>query len=424
LYPSKIPTNFQKCVIKAASIGFHPFVSLIGAETKEDGTTVYEVRGLMVEFFLLSMMKMNVTVVFLEPSLRISFEAAMTEASKLTAGIAEVVVGPILLVPMVVSGITEPSISYASDAFKWFVPCPKPISRVDRFLTVFDASVWLTMIIVFVLTSALFWFLDNYPNRMVENESKNLETIPKCMYNAWSIFMGISVPEMPRSWKLKIFFLIYVCYCFAMSTVFQAFFVSYLVEPGYEKKFETIQELLDSNINYGYITVLEIVMSTMEFSDHLQFPPTRRVDCADMKNCLRRMMSDGDVATLSAPEYAKYLANEFGYQGEMKSPCSLDENFIYGNAVDVFTKGSPLVKQFNKYIRRCLEGGLMERYLAQLNHEALLRGTKKSDEDGNSMYFVFTLSHMVPAFSVLGFGYLCSTIIFIAECLHKRFSKR
>jgi len=54
------------------------------------------------------------------------------------------------------------------------------------------------------------------------------------------------------------------------------------------------------------------------------------------------MMADGDVATLSAPIYDKYLSNEFGHQGEMKSPCSLDENFIYGSAVAVFTRGNAL----------------------------------------------------------------------------------
>jgi hypothetical protein len=39
------------------------------------------------------------------------------------------------------------------------------------------------------------------------------------------------------------------------------------------------------------------------------------------------------------------------------------------------------------------------------------------------MYFVFTLSHMGPAFCVLGFGYVCSITVCVAECLHKRFSK-
>ena len=79
--------------------------------------------------------------------------------------------------------------------------------------------------------------------------------------------------------------------------------------------------------------------------------------------------------------------------------------------------------QFNKLTRRCLEGGLGLRYKIQLNHEALLRGRTKSDEDGSSMYFVYTLSDMGPAYSVLSFGYLCSTIVLIAECLHKLFNK-
>jgi len=423
LFPSKIPNNFQNCVIKAATVGFHPFVSLIGKETKEDGNTMYEMRGLALEYFLLSVRKMNLTVVFLQPPLKVSAETVMAETAKLRSGIADVLVGIIPLLPMVVSGMTEPSIPYISSAVKWFVPCPKPISRVDRFLTVFDASVWLTMTIVFVLTSALFWFSANYPDRIVEIESTNLQTIPKCMYNAWSIFIGVSVPEMPRSWKVRIFFLVYVCYCFAISTVFQAFFVSYLVEPGYGEEISTFQELLDSSLNYGFMTALEFCMRSMEYSEHLQFPLTRRVGCIDLKTCLMQMMIDGDVATVSSPIYAKYLSNEFGHQGEMKSPCSLDENVFYGNVVALFAKGNPLVYQFNTHLRRCLEGGLGEKYWIQLNHETRLRSRTKSDEDGSSMYFVFTLSHMVPAFCVLGFGYLCSIIVCIAECLYKHFRK-
>ena len=191
------------------------------------------------------------------------------------------------------------------------------------------------------------------------------------MYNSWSIFIGVSVPEMPRSWKLRIFFLIYVCYCFAISTVFQAFFVSYLVEPGIVEKISSFQELLDSSVNYGFLSAVEVGMSTMEFSDHLQFPLTRRVGCANLKNCLKQMMSDVDVATLSTNLYSNYVFNDLGYQGEMNSPCSLDENFIELFVVALFFRGNPLLNQFNKFFRRCLEGGLGERYWGQLNHEAL-----------------------------------------------------
>jgi hypothetical protein len=150
LCPSKFPNNFQKCVIKAASKGIHPFVIFISTETKKDGTILNEMRGLMFEYFLLSIKKMNMNVVFLQPSLELSFEVIMREALHLTAGIADIVVCTVPLLPLVVSGMTG--------AVKCFVHCTKPISRVDRFLTVFDASVWLKILILSVCTAALFWF--------------------------------------------------------------------------------------------------------------------------------------------------------------------------------------------------------------------------------------------------------------------------
>ena len=107
----------------------------------------------------------------------------------------------------------------------------------------------------------------------------------------------------------------------------------------------------------------------------------------------------------------------------MNSPCSLDENFIVVGVVFVFTEGNQLLKQFNTILRRIVESGIGYKYWGQLNQEDLLKGSRKSDEDGSSIYFVFKLSHMVPAFSVLGIGFVCSTIVCIAECLHKRFSK-
>jgi hypothetical protein len=106
LFPSKIPNNFQKCVIKVASLGIPPFVILTKTETEEDGNTVYDIRGLNVESFLLSIKKINMTVVFLQPSLNVSFDAAMKEATRLAGGIADVLVGIIPLLPVVVTGIT------------------------------------------------------------------------------------------------------------------------------------------------------------------------------------------------------------------------------------------------------------------------------------------------------------------------------
>jgi len=83
-------------------------------------------------------------------------------------------------------------------------------------------------------------------------------------------------------------------------------------------------------LGYPFISAVEFGMRTMKFSDH---PLTRRVDCADQQTCLRRMISDGDVVSISAPAYAKFIFNDLEYQGEMKCSCSLDENLIYGSLI-------------------------------------------------------------------------------------------
>jgi hypothetical protein len=109
-----------------------------------------------------------------------------------------------------------------------------------------------------------------------------------------------------------------------MSTVFQAFFVSYLVEPGYEKKIETFEELLDSSEPYGFNENLEMGIFTTDYIDHIKFNASRLVDCSDLENCVRRVVSDGDIAIIGDVLYVQYLASKFGTESETKFPCSLE----------------------------------------------------------------------------------------------------
>jgi hypothetical protein len=423
LFPHKLQKDLHNCVIRVATLGFHPFVTLLANYTTADGTAVYDVRGFSVEFIRLSMDKMNAIALFLKPSLDISFEASYREVSNLMSRQSDILVGTLPLMPVVITSFSEPSIPFIYDAVKWFIPCPKPIPRVHKIMTMYNASVWLTMIIVFIVSGVVLWCSTKRPYRLEIMESYALRTISNCIYSSWAIFIGISVPEMPKAWRLRMFFILYVWYSFAMTTVFQAFFVSYLVEPGYEKMLETMEELLDSDVLYGYNVAMEFGMATTEYTDHLKFPDSRRIDCGDTRMCIRRIMTDGDVAIIIAPMYVQYVTNEVGLQGQTKHACALSENLMDGTIVALMPKGSPLLNQLNKYIRRCLEGGLVERYWTELNLEAILKSKEKFVKDGSGMYFVFSLSHTAPAFSVLGFGYVCSCLMCLAECLHKRVRK-
>jgi len=95
------------------------------------------------------------------------------------------------------------------------------------------------------------------------------------LYNAWAVSVSVSATNIPNTCKFRFIFIVYVCYCFAINTVFQAFFISYLVAPGYGKKFETSDELLHSIFAYGHNDATEVVLVSMLYKNHERFPYSR-----------------------------------------------------------------------------------------------------------------------------------------------------
>jgi hypothetical protein len=109
-----------------------------------------------------------------------------------------------------------------------------------------------------------------------------------------------------------------------MSTVFQAFFISYLVEPGYGKKFETFDELLHSSVAYGYNDAIEMATATASYMEHEKFPYSRRQNCSDLKECMKRIANHSQLCTVSAEPISQYLGSEMGIQDSSKYLCSLE----------------------------------------------------------------------------------------------------
>jgi hypothetical protein len=77
------------------------------------------------------------------------------------------------------------------------------------------------------------------------------------------------------------------------------------------------------------------------------------------------------------------------------------------------------LNRLNGLSRASLEGGLLDRYWAQLLWMKNLRSKVRFIDHENDLYFVFSLSHLSPAFSVLAFGWLLSSVVFIVEVLVK-----
>jgi hypothetical protein len=359
---------------------------------------------------------MNLTIVFLAPCLKVNLETFVKSFGELDEGLSDVLSGTIPLLPFFVTSSFDATIPYTYVNMKMLVPCPKAILGTEKILTTFSLPVWLTIGLVLLLTTAVFLCAGNRPYRSVCNKKHTYQSLSNCFHNVWAIFMAVSVPRQPITSSLRVFFFLYVCFCFAISTVFQTFFVSYLVEPTYEKKLDTLDELLDSDVVYGYHPIVNLLQGTAAYPEIVTFleQKTLQEDCSDTRKCVERMITKRDVATVFPPSFATYGAKEMGTVDVGKIIGSFDESIM---SVVLFKKGNPLLDRFSILMRRCLEAGLLERLWTELQHQASLMGGRRITEADGDVFRAFSVSQLMPAFVVLLIGTVLSSVAFIGELI-------
>jgi len=383
--------------------------------TQNDGSTAYEMTGLSVELLKFVCEVMNLTTIFLEPSQELNINSYVKVIVEFEDGVSDVIFGIIPLMPVIVTSTFDPSIPYLFAQYKLFVPCPKAIPGTEMILTTFSLFVWLSTCLVLLLNTAVFWCAGNGPYRPLYNETQTYQSLSYSFQNAWAVLVG--VPQQPTNSNLRVFFFLYVCFCFAINTVFQAFFVSYLVDPKYEKKIETLDELVDSYLVLGYNQLVLHFKETVSYPEITNFFD-RKIEkevCLDIYTCLKRKITKRDMTFPCSPIYAAYSAREMGIVDVGKTISPLDEDSVSGTIVALLRNGSPLLDRFNILMRRYLEAGLLELLWAELQHRAALIGEDRLREADGDTYFAFSVSHILPAFVVLLVGSVLSSVVFIVE---------
>jgi hypothetical protein len=418
LFPSKIPLKINECQIRVSTWEVHPNVIITSRHRKQDGSVVYEYRGAEIEYLLLLGEAMNMTIEFLPPPARKLYlvDFYVHALTAVDSGVADVAIGSIPLNARTIA-FCDPTISFIYTAHKWYVPCARPIRKIDSIINIFTLSTWLALILVLVLSSLSFWGIANGPRSSLVQESTVYKSLSESFNNAWAVFVGVSVAQMPRSFRLRSFFFLFVCYCFAINTVFQAFFTSYLIEPRFDKQIGTFDELNRSGITYLKHRSLDKLAFYIDYHQHEKLKIPQEY-CANYTECMSRYLEGKDVTMMVTDIWAEYVA--FSAGSGKKSLCTIDEN-VFTMGISMFVrKGHPLLERFNILIQHCLEAGLGEKYWSELTWNGSLHKSDESDSNGSSAYFAFTVFHLRVAFCLLAFGGALSCVAFIAEFLIKR----
>jgi hypothetical protein len=414
LFPSKIPTRFQNYnEITVLTSEINPSILLSKNYTKGN-KTVLEFKGPEVDFLasVLGTLNLSHTYSALRRDNTTDFLALMAQLSR---GNLDLVIGALPLHEFLAS-YAAPTFPYYFTGYKWYVPCPRPVARTDKVTHIFHSSAWLSLITSFVTVSVV---MRGYGGLFKSNESRAYQTLSNCFYNAWAVAFGVSVHHKPTTSELKVIFLLWVCYCYVISTVFQTFFTSFLINPGFDKPIQSYEELVASGVECG----LGAGSETLLFENYSEFTPQeilpRSRMCLGHKKCLFRTLKDSNFATLQVEFFAEYFATIYLPRQE-NLLCSLQDYFRILYVAMYLPKGSHILPPLNRATRRTVESGLVTKWISDMEEPWKIKGsaivTEGSSADG---YYVFTVSHLQIAFSLLACGIFLSFIVLFAETMYR-----
>ncbi|PSN50195.1 Ionotropic receptor 613 [Blattella germanica] len=406
LFNYKLPKDFNKCVLKVLSFGPEPYVTLEQNYTESDGNQVLELDGLGVHLIHGFGQEFNFTLHFVTYLFNFDVSEVVDIYESINTGKCDVLIGAVPIVPFSyqVFGITTP---FLFDSFVWIVPCPQQLGRITRVLSIFTVSSWLTLISVIFLASATLNLLSRYNTR----EVKTFRKLRPCLMSVWAVLLGNSIPQMPKSSKTRSFFALYVWYCLAVSMIMQTYFITYLVEPGYEQKMRDFDDLRKSDLPYGMLSIYEFYTVESDYNKHTTLRVS--IGVTDIENCLEAVMFHHNISTVTSTYLPVYVVHKKGVQNIDNFVCFLEEIIFSVYGAMAVQKGNPLLTLLNEYIRRSVEAGLQEKYWSYLNHKVHLQAEDAIDE--LDIFFVFSITHLTPVFELLFCGYVLSALCFSIE---------
>jgi hypothetical protein len=419
LFPEKVPKTFHKCSTKLISFINPPAIM-------ENSENIY--TGLAVNFVEVILKRLDLTAQYIvSTSTKGSYYRMFMETlEKLEPSSSDIAIG---VLPLFLDNFhdAEATIPYLYIRLSWYVPCPIPASRWKCIYNIFGSVVLKCFSVIGILAVIMMWLLAKYETKIHVRESPNYMTIIYCISNVWAVITGVSVPQKPISLSLRIFFTAWVWYNFAMTLVYQAYFFRLLVNPGFEKRITTLNDLIQSGIDYGY----PVEMDILTYSDPLYKIITKnRKICNSVYKCLQRVIISKDFATVFDDFRAEYFRTRLLFHNIHVQACTLEEDIILLMASTYMSKGNPLLHIFNKIITRMFEAGLIKKWQNDFMSSPRLDDHPIDDDDTNfsdfatnelnTYYSTFSLIHLQVVFYVLLIGQIISTFVFLVELLYYR----
>jgi hypothetical protein len=425
LFPPKIPRDLGGCRMRAAVVPQPPFVMSTDRNTNEKNVSTYD-EGSDVRLFLFVAKAMNMSV-----TITASQDAIYVWPTKLPNGTwtsalgdidnkkADIAFSVLLLNLDKLTSFDTTSIYYFS-GLVWIVPCAKPFERWTSIIRVFSISMW-SLLLISIGVSAGFMYLLTRCHSNVTDEVGPYRNMSDCFYNVWAVYLGISVAKMPTTSHLKIYFIMLVWYCLAVTTVFQAFVTSYLVDPGFRKQISNVEDIIASGLEYGFYPGMRVLLpdtSDWRFKEIL----SHRIPCYD-NSCIEKVIEKNDFATITDSIFAEYIKTYMEYDNNGKSTlCTFTQESTTKPMAMYLEQGHFLTEYVNRLIDTAVEAGLYYFWFKNIMDTSRIKAAVIISPILLDDYTVLLLTHLQGVFYLQQLGYCLAFVTFLGELLHHKLS--
>ncbi|KAJ9578931.1 hypothetical protein L9F63_024961 [Diploptera punctata] len=303
-----------------------------------------------------------------------------------------------------------------------YVPCAKPIPRWRSLTRVFKTSLWLGFIVGYIFLAILIFYSVKYSNKMAKKGHvfSTYTNLGKCFVNLWAVILGISATEdIPHKTTIRIIFILWVMYCFAVNTVYQTFLTSFMVDPGLQHQLSSVEELLESNMEFGMVPSFASLLPDLR---EKRFNRIQR--CNEIQKCLARMSFKGDFATFHCKKCAEYS----GYTRYVDSTgkllfCEVKPNFAKQYSTIFLQNGNFILERINMIILKLHEGGLSDQWWKEMIYTSTLQAARNFTTPPGD-YVALSMEHMQSALYIFILGIIVSVICFIVEIFTRKQIKK
>ncbi|PSN31682.1 Ionotropic receptor 214 [Blattella germanica] len=314
-------------------------------------------------------------------------------------------------------GSIECAYPHLIDEARWFIPCPQPYPRWASLTRVFNPFLWLVFLISFIFMAVVMFIIVNINDciSVTPSENQAYSSFAKCCLNFWAVILEESASNNPpRIFAIRTMFLTWVLYCWAMNTVYQTYFTSYLVDPGLQHKLSSEEEIFSSGTAYGIPSTMFPLFPGLNSERY-----EKCLICDDFNKCQDRVALKGNLALLFSRFNMDYVTASRYMDAAGKSLVCIFEE-VYSNQLVSFPvkRGFLLLERLNHMSRHAIEAGLLEQWWNEIKHSSTLDSAK--DFESSSEYIKLTLNHLQSAFYFLFIGLAFSIIIFLFEFLYQR----